>query len=132
MSEVIRCLAQRRARIWTVALTEFGVYAHGRTLAVLQENLVGAFTLAGVPFSGVEVVADTPGLEAMRAAHSTYEAALEEAVAELAVRRTPLRDMAAATGVSMAEVKRVLAARAESAEESAEFPQTLEGSSEGG
>ncbi|GAA1096266.1 hypothetical protein [Nocardiopsis metallicus] len=132
MSEVITCMAQRRARFWTVALTEFGVYAHGRTLAVLQENLVGALALAGVPCSGVEVVADTPGLEAMRAAHRAYEAALEEAVSELAVRRTPLRDMAAATGVSMAEVKRVLAARAERVEESAGFPRTVEGFSEAG
>jgi hypothetical protein len=120
MSNTIRCVAQRRGRMWIAAVPEFGVYGHGRTLKVLHDNLAGALALAGVPFDRVEIVPTTPELEVLREKRAAYEEAVAEAVAHMAVRRASLRDMAQAVGMTVPAVKRVLAARADLAEKETE------------
>ena len=108
MSETIHCLAVRRARTWVVHIPEHGVYGHGRTLKAAQENTRQGLELVGVT-AEVVIIAMTPELENLRSVEIAYTAALSEAVAALALRRTTLRDIALATQVSTTRVKLLLA-----------------------
>lgn len=113
MSEIIVCEARRRGRAWVASVPEHGVYGHGRTLKRVHEDIVAGLALAGVLAARVKVVPAGPELAALRSAREAYESALEDAVAQLAVSRASLRDMAVATGVNVPQVKRVLTARVE-------------------
>ncbi|MYX26841.1 hypothetical protein GTY75_09190 [Streptomyces sp. SID8381] len=112
MSESITCRASRRGRVWVVRVPEHGVYGHGRTLKAAGENIKQGLALAGVT-AEVVIIPVTPELEKLRAADDARAKALREAVAALALRRTSLRDIAAATGAPSTQVKRILAELAE-------------------
>jgi len=120
MSETVTGEAYRRARTWMVSIPEHGVYGHGRTLKAAAESTAAGLELAGVD-ARVELVATTTELVVMRAARAAYEEALEIAVVQLALRRTTLKDMATATGLKIAQVRRILEARAAREDESAEL-----------
>ncbi|MGW6605596.1 hypothetical protein [Streptomyces sp. NPDC055036] len=108
MSETIECRASRRGRAWVVHIPEHGVYGHGRNLKAAHENTMQGLTLAGVA-AAITITPMTPELEKLRSAEDAYTAALSEAVAALALRRTTLRDIALATRVPTARVKQLLA-----------------------
>ncbi|MFF2618553.1 hypothetical protein [Kitasatospora sp. NPDC058046] len=110
MSVVIKCLVTRRGREWVTHVAEHGVYGHGRTLKKLSEDVLAGLELVGVA-AEIELIAVTPELEKLRAVEETREAALRDAVTALALRRATLRDIALATGLPMARVKRVLQER---------------------
>ncbi|MFJ3793532.1 hypothetical protein [Kitasatospora sp. NPDC090091] len=112
MSTPLECRAGRRGRTWVVHVPEYGVYGHGRTLKAARESTVQGLSLVGVA-AEVRLVPVTPELEALRSAESAYTAALGEAVAALALRRATVRDIALATGASVAQVRRVLAERSQ-------------------
>jgi predicted RNase H-like HicB family nuclease len=107
VSESIECEAVRRGRLWVAHLPEHGVYSHGRTLAKTRQNTRQGLELIGVD-AEVTVIAVTPELERLRAAREVYAAALSEAVSALALRRTTLHDIAAATGEPARQVKQLL------------------------
>ncbi|MFI9052487.1 hypothetical protein [Streptomyces sp. NPDC053427] len=114
MSETIECRASRRGRTWVVRIPEHGVYGYGRTLKAVGENVKQGLTLIGVT-AEVTIIPVTPELEKLRSVQDAYTAALSEAVAALALRRTALRDIALATGATTTQVKLL---RAESAKDS--------------
>ncbi|MFF4188141.1 hypothetical protein ACFYZ9_33600 [Streptomyces sp. NPDC001691] len=111
MSETIECEAVRRGRLWVAHLPEQGVYGHGRSLAKTRQSVEEGLGVLGVD-AEVTIVAVTPELERLRAAREAYAAALSEAVSALALRRTTLRDIAAATGEPARQVKQLLPAPA--------------------
>lgn len=111
MSETIECRASRRGRTWVVHVPEYGVYGHGRTLKAARENTEEGLALVGVT-GEVTLIPVTPELEKLRSVENAYTAALIEAVAALALRRTALSDIALATGVPTKRVKRLLAEQA--------------------
>ncbi|MEU3500198.1 hypothetical protein ABZ726_05310 [Streptomyces hundungensis] len=106
VSETIECEAVRRGQLWVSHLPEHGVYGHGRTLAKTQQNTKLGLGLLGVD-AEVTVIAVSPELERLKAAREAYEAALSEAVSALALRRTTLHDIAAATGEPTRRVKQL-------------------------
>ncbi|MFD4947000.1 hypothetical protein ACFWNT_31860 [Streptomyces sp. NPDC058409] len=114
MSETIECMASRRGRTWLVHVPEHGVYGSGRTLKATRENTQRGIALVGVT-AEVTITPTSPELEALRAADDNRAAALSEAVAALALRRTTLSDIAAATRVPIREVKLLLAEQAQEA-----------------
>ncbi|MFJ4342659.1 hypothetical protein [Streptomyces sp. NPDC088915] len=109
MSEVIECRAVRRGRLWVAHEPEHGVYGSGRTLRLVRESVEGGLAAVGVT-AEVTITAVTPELEKLRAVEEARTAALIEAVKALALRKATLRDIAEATGVPAAHVKRLLAA----------------------
>ncbi|MCX4826900.1 hypothetical protein OG883_45520 [Streptomyces sp. NBC_01142] len=108
MSETIECRASRRGRAWVVNIPEHGVYGHGRTLKAARENTRQGLELVGVA-AEITIIPMTPELEKLRSVEDAYTAALNEAVAALALRRTTLRDIALATRVPTTRVKQLLA-----------------------
>ncbi|MFD4257693.1 hypothetical protein ACFWR9_08675 [Streptomyces sp. NPDC058534] len=108
MSDTIECTATRRGRTWVVSIPEYGVYGHGRTLKTTHENVTQGLALVGVT-AAATITPVTPELERLRSAEAAYTAALSEAISALALRRTSLRDIAAATRVPANRVKRHLA-----------------------
>ncbi|MFE4829925.1 hypothetical protein [Streptomyces sp. NPDC056672] len=106
--ETIECRATRRGRTWVVSVPEHGVYGHGRTLEATRENTTQGLALAGVT-ADVIITPVTPELEKLRSAEDAYKAALTEAVAALALRRTTQGDIALATATSTRQVKLLLA-----------------------
>ncbi|MFF3788191.1 hypothetical protein [Streptomyces sp. NPDC001933] len=111
MSETIECLASRLNRTWLVHVLEHGVYGTGRTLKKTRENTQQGLALVGVT-AEVTITPTSPELEALRAAENAYTAALNEAVAAMALRQTTLSDIAQATRVPIRQVKQLLAERA--------------------
>lgn len=111
MSEPVEYRAGRRGRLWVVNVAEYGVYAYGRTLKAVHDNTAAALELVDV-VGEITIVADTPALEKLRAADASSETALREAVADLALRRISLGDMAKATRRRIPHIKRILAERA--------------------
>lgn len=59
----------------------------------------------------VKIIPVTPELETLRGTKDAHAAAEAEAVKALALRRATLRDIAEATGVPVARVKRILVGR---------------------
>lgn len=110
MSETIHCRATRRRQAWVVHIPEHGVYGHGRTLTAAHENTRQGLELIGVT-AEIVITPVTPELENLRSSETAYTAALGEAVAALALLRTPLRDIALATRVPTTQVKQLLAER---------------------
>ncbi|MEU7228973.1 hypothetical protein [Streptomyces chrestomyceticus] len=108
MNETIECRAERRGRVWTTRVPEYGVYGHGRTLKALRQNVEEALALVDVTVE-VAVIPTTPELEKLEAARNAFTGAQEEAVRALGLRRTTLRDIASAAGVSVKRVKQILA-----------------------
>ncbi|MFD3422467.1 hypothetical protein [Streptomyces decoyicus] len=115
MSETIECQATRRGRTWVVRLPEHGVYGYGRTLKAVAKNTEQGLALVGVT-AEVVIIPATPELEKLRSIDDARAAALSEAVAALALRRTALRDIALATGESARRVKLLLAELAKHSE----------------
>ncbi|WP_420036070.1 hypothetical protein ACN2WE_31060 [Streptomyces sp. cg28] len=108
MSDTIECTATRRGRTWVVSIPAYGVYGHGRTLKKAHENVTQGLALVGV-CANVAITPVTPELEKLRAAEAAYTAALSEAISALTLRRTSLRDIAAATRLPASRVKRHVA-----------------------
>ncbi|MER7761571.1 hypothetical protein [Streptomyces sp. NPDC097619] len=125
-NDLIRCPAYRRGRAWTVRIPEHGVYAHGRTLARARENALEALDLIGVP-GDVQLVPTSAELEKLRAARVVVDEALTEAVRALALRHANMGDIAAATGTTRSNVKRILAESEQSAGEEAAGPVLQQG-----
>lgn len=121
MSEIIECRADRRGRIWTTRVPEYGVYGHGRTLKALRQNVEEALALVDVT-AEVAVIPTTPELEKLEAARNAFTGAQEEAVRALGLRRTTLRDIASAAGVSVKRVKQILTAARTDSADSADAP----------
>lgn len=111
MSVTIHCRATRHGRTWVVHIPEHRVYGHGRTLKAAHENTRQGLELVGVTVE-IMITPMTPELENLRSLEIAYTAALGEAVAVLALRRTTLRDIVLATRVPTTRVKQLLAERA--------------------
>ncbi|WP_370418943.1 hypothetical protein AB8O64_10835 [Streptomyces sp. QH1-20] len=120
MSETIECRAGRRGRTWVVHVPEYGVYGHGRTLKAAHENTTQGLALVGVT-AEVRLIPMTPELEKLRIVEDAYTAALIEAVAALALRRTTMSDIALATGVPAKRAKQLLAQQAKDSPPSADL-----------
>lgn len=112
MTAAIACRASRRGRRWVVHVPEHGVYGHGRTLAAARDSTERGLALIGIT-AEVALTAVTPELDALRAAEAAYTAALRTAVVSLSLRRSTLRDIAAATRVPTARIKRLLTDQAQ-------------------
>lgn len=108
MNNVIECQAVRRGRAWVAHVSEHGVYGDGRTLKAVHANIRQGLELVGKN-DEVVVVAASPELDRLRDAQDAYTEALRVAVSSLALRRAPLADIAAATGVRRSVVKAILA-----------------------
>ncbi|WP_331759392.1 hypothetical protein [Streptomyces anulatus] len=108
MSGVIECQASRRGRLWVAHEREHGVYGSGRTLRLVRASVESGLALVGVT-AEVKIIPVTPELEKLRDAEETRATALAKAVESLALRRTSLSDIAMATGVSVKQVRLLLA-----------------------
>ncbi|WP_030573440.1 hypothetical protein [Streptomyces aureocirculatus] len=111
MSNTVNCDAFRHDRTWVVRAAEHGVYGHGRTLKRAGEDVEQGLALIGVT-APITITVRMPELEKLRAAEAAYDAALREAVQELTLRQTTVRDTVLATGASTAQVKSLRAVNA--------------------
>ncbi|MFJ1742502.1 hypothetical protein ACIOG4_27985 [Streptomyces microflavus] len=107
MSETITCDATRRGRTWVTHVARHGVYGQGRTLKAVRADTEQGLALVGVT-AEVEITPTTPELEQLRSAEAARTEALTAAVLALSLRRVSLRDIAAATGETIRQVKLIL------------------------
>lgn len=110
MNPGIECKATRRGRSWVAYIPEHGLYGHGRTLKAVRDNLAEGLAFLGVS-TPVTLIPVTPELQLLRAAEQARDAALQEAVAALAMRRATMSDIAEATGARTGRIKALLAQR---------------------
>lgn len=110
MSPGIECQATRRGRSWVAYIPEHGLYGHGRTLKAVRDNLAEGLAFLGVSMP-ITLIPVTPELQLLRAADQARDAALQEAVAALAMRRATLGDIAEATGARTKRIRALLAQR---------------------